>query len=263
MEIIDRLLADPSHLRTLKIYGHVDWNSKTLNSLTHFVSIAIGNPPSYSQLFDALQIFNLHDVPLASSTVELPSECSSVFVSRRQRTMLVGSAPTLFGIPSRMLPVTECDDKMAARGVCNSQCVHGARAYFTAWSQEAVVDAALVLPAPRSFFLRLELRWLFEFESFTRNNQIKAQVILAACSAIPFQSLTFRKQSASSSVTAFVVSSTISATLIILATCLMSKKFTPFPAAPNTVIVTVREYPRQAKFDAGSGLHASSPDEFC
>lgn len=107
MTVIDRLLADPSPLRRLKIYGPVDWSSKVLTSLTHFVlhyddSVTNGSPPTYPQFFDALthmpalQMLELYDVPLPSE--ELASKFPIVHLSQLKRINLIGSAQTVSNI---------------------------------------------------------------------------------------------------------------------------------------------------------------------
>ena len=93
------------------MYGTVNWGSKILTSLTHFIVHSHGrtwttqNPHTYSEFLDALarmptlQILHLHHVPLPVPTEELSSKLLNiVHLSQLQSILLSGSASTVCNI---------------------------------------------------------------------------------------------------------------------------------------------------------------------
>jgi hypothetical protein len=108
---VEKVLIDPPCLKKLKIYGAVDWSSKILTSLTHFILYSDGrksteSPHTYSEFLDALarmpalRKLHLHKVPLpAPPTEKLSSKSFNiVHLSQLQSILLSGSASTVYNI---------------------------------------------------------------------------------------------------------------------------------------------------------------------
>ncbi|KIM42664.1 hypothetical protein M413DRAFT_121419 [Hebeloma cylindrosporum] len=228
MTHIERLLAEPSRLRTLKLHGPIDWSSKVLSSLTHFAvhyndSLPNESPPTYPQFFDALarmpalQILELHDVPLPP---ELATKFPIVYLSQLKSIHLMGSAPIVSNMLRHIsfpestrfqltLDISMASDVALVSALFGGRnpstkpvikwplarslrlTVENGQAHITAWSyfsQETVNFSGWSFPDADDSFLRLSLPCLL-LSSTPDRDDIMAQAILEACSATPFQNL--------------------------------------------------------------------------
>ena len=227
MLFLEKVLIDPPCLKKLKIYGAVDWSSKILTSLTHFVLYS-ESPHTYSEFLDALarmpalQILHLHDVPLPAPTENFSSKSFNiVHLSRLQSILLSGSASTVCNILRHIslpegtrfrltLKVSMASDVAAITALFPGRytstnvaikfplarslkiSMEEGYARLIAWShssQDTTPDGGLSLPDDEDSFLKINLLWLLSSSTHIQEES-NGQAILEMCSALPFRSLT-------------------------------------------------------------------------
>jgi hypothetical protein len=226
MLFVEKVLIDPPCLKKLKMYGTIDWNSKILTSLTHFI-VHYGNlmateSPPHSEFLDALtrmpalRILHLHHVPLPAPTEELPSKLSNIVrLSQLQSILLSGSASTVCNILRHISPsegariqltleISVATDVAAVAALfrgrytsadvaikwplarCLEFSMEAGHARMTAWSHSQHTILHGALPDHDSF---LGLKLCSNLLG-SAQQEIVSRAVLEICSASPFRTLT-------------------------------------------------------------------------